>query len=118
MEYKVAKESERYSQINVQVVDKERELDALGEHVRENMKRAEQAEVLYETIKGEGDDLPRSRFIDIMVENQRLKEDNANLRDGLRKACDFMESIVLEGRNMLRDLENLWVGRLCGRLIE
>lgn len=107
-EYKVAKETERYSQIKVQVVDKERELDALEEHVREATERAEQAELLYELVKGEGDDSLRSRFIDAMVENQQLKEDNAKLRDSLRKAYDFMEQIVIDGRNMLeRFMETL-----------
>ena len=51
--------------------------------------------------KDEGENTLRTRFIDAMVENQKLKEDNAKLRDCLKKAYDFMEKIVLDGRNML-----------------
>ena len=57
--------------------------------------------MLYELIKGEGENTLRSRFIDAMVENQKLKEDNAKLRDSLRKAYDFMEKVIVDGRNML-----------------
>ena len=43
-----------------------------------------------------------------MVENQQLKEDNAKLRESLRKAYDFMEKIVIDRRNMLeRFMESL-----------
>lgn len=52
----MAKEGKRYSQINVYVVDKERELDTLEEHIGKTMKMTEQAKVLYELVKGEGDD--------------------------------------------------------------
>lgn len=41
-----------------------------------------------------------------MVVNRQLKEDNANLRDSLRKAYDFMESVVLYGRNMWESFLN------------
>ena len=50
----------------------------------------------------------RARCIDAMVENQQLKEDNAKLRESLRKAYDFMEEMVIDGRNMLeRFMESL-----------
>ena len=39
--------------------------------------------------------------IDAIIENQQLKEDNVNLRESLKKAYDFMEKIVIDGRNML-----------------
>ena len=43
-----------------------------------------------------------------MVENQKLREDNAKLRESLKKAYDYMEKIVLDGRNMLgRFLESM-----------
>lgn len=81
IEYKVAKEAENYIKVRTEV--------------------AERAELLYELIKDEGENTLRTRFIDAMVENQKLKEDNAKLRDNLRKAYDFMEKVVLDGRNML-----------------
>lgn len=101
VEYKVAKEAEKYSQVKTQVEDKQKELDVLEERKKEAIERTEQAELLYELIKDDGENTLRSRFIDAMVENQKLKENNANLRDSLKKAYDFMEKIVLDGKSML-----------------
>lgn len=107
-EYKVAKETEKYVQIKEEVADTKKEVEELKEQAREAKERAEQAELAYELIKGEGDDSLRSRFIDAMVENQQLKEDNAKLRESLRKAYGFMEKMVIDGRNMLeRFMESL-----------
>ena len=108
VEYKIAKEAEKFLQVKAQVEGKEKELDVLEEREREVLERTEHAELLYELIKGEGENTLRSRFIDAMVENQKLKADNAKLRDSLKKAYDFMEKIVLDGRNMLeRFLESM-----------
>ena len=68
---------------------------------REAEDRAEQAQLVYELIKYESEDSLRARCVDAIVENQQLKEDNAMLRESLRKAYDFMEKIVIDGRNML-----------------
>ena len=100
-EYKVAKETERYCQIKGQVDDKERELDELEERGKEILERAKRAEQAYEFIKDMGEDSLRRQMIDTMVENQELKEDNARLRESLKKAYDFMEKIVLDRKNML-----------------
>lgn len=100
-EYKVAKETERYSQIKEKVDDKEQELVVLEEREKEVVERTEQAELLYQLIKDEGENTLRSRFIDAMVENQGLKEENAKLRDSLHKAYDFMEGTIIDGKNML-----------------
>lgn len=114
-EYKVAKETEKYEQIKEEyvntekevevlkeeAVDTKKEVEVLKEQAREAEDRAEQAQLVYELIKYESEDSLRSRCIDAMVENQQLKEDNAKLRDSLRKAYDFMEKIVIDGRNML-----------------
>lgn len=115
MEYKVAKETEKCEQIKEEyvntekevealkdeVVDTKKEVEALKEQAREAEDRAEQAQLVYELIKYESEDSLRARCIDAMVENQQLKEDNAKLRDSLRKAYDFMEKMVIDGRNML-----------------
>ena len=101
VEYKVAKEAEKYLKVKTQVADKERELDVLEERKKEALERAEQAELLYELIQDEGENTLRTRFNDAMVENQKLKEDNAKLRDSLKKAYDFMEKVMVDGRNML-----------------
>lgn len=108
MEYKVAKETEKYEQIKVEYVNTEKEVEALKEEAREAEDRAEQAQLVYELIKYESEDSLRARCIDAIVENQQLKEDNAKLRESLRKAYDFMEKIVIDGRNMLeRFMESL-----------
>ena len=115
MEYKVAKETEKYEQIKEEYVNTKKEVEALKEEAvgtkkevevlkeqaREAEDRAEQAKEVYELIKYESEDSLRSRCIDVIVENQQLKEDNAKLRESLRKAYDFMEKIVIDGRNML-----------------
>jgi len=65
------------------------------------LERAKRAEQAYEFIKDMGADSLRRHMIDTMVENQELKEQNASLRENLKKAYDFMEKIVIDGRNML-----------------
>ena len=135
-EYKVAKETEKYEQIKKECVNTEKEVkvlkeeavytkkavevlkevgaytkkevDVLKEQAREAEDRAEQARQAYELIKYDSEDSLRARCIDAIVENQQLKEDNAKLRESLRKAYDFMEKIVIDGRNMLeRFMETL-----------
>ena len=135
-EYKVAKETEKYEQIKEEYVNAEKEVKALKEETvdtrkevealkekavdakkeveilkeqaREAEDRAEQAQLVYELIKYDSEDSLRARCIDAIVENQQLKEDNAKLRESLRKAYDFMEKIVIDGRNMLeRFMESL-----------
>ena len=115
MEYKVAKETEKCEQIKKEYVNTEKEVEALKEEAvdtkkevevlkeqaREAEDRAEQAQLVYELIKYESEDSLRARCIDAIVENQQLKEDNVKLRESLRKAYDFMEKIVIDGRNML-----------------
>ncbi len=100
-EYKVVKETEKYEQIKEEYLNTEKEVEILKEQAREAEDRAEQAQLVYEVIKYDSEDSLRARCIDAMVENQQLKEENAKLRESLRKAYDFMEKIVIDGRNML-----------------
>lgn len=135
-EYKVAKEVERYERLKNEYMNTEKEVEVLKqeavymkqeveilkeqavdakqkvavlkEQAREAEDRTEQAQLVYELIKYESEDSLRARCIDAMVENQQLKEDNAKLRESLRKAYDFMEKMVIDGRNMLeRFMESL-----------
>lgn len=128
-EYKVTKEIEKYEQIKEKYVNTEKEVEALKEEVvytkkevkalkeeavyakkeveilkeqaREAEDRAEQVQQVYELIKYDSEDKLRARCIDAIVENQQLKEENTKLRESLRKVYDFMEKIVVDGRNML-----------------
>ena len=135
-EYKVAKETEKYERLKDEYANTEKEVEALKEEVvytkkaaeilkeqavdakqkvavlkeqaREAEDRAEQAKQVYELIKYDSEDSLRARCIDAIVENQQLKEENAKLRESLRKAYDFMEKMVIDGRNMLeRFMESL-----------
>lgn len=81
--------------------DTKKQVEVLKEQAQEAEDRAEQAKLVYELIKYESEDSLRARCIDAIVENRQLKEDNAKLRESLRKAYDFMEKIVIDGRNML-----------------
>lgn len=105
-EVEALKEEGVYTKKEVEVLkekaaDTKKEVEVLKEQAREAEDRAEQAQLVYELIKYESEDSLRARCIDAIVENQQLKEDNAKLRESLRKAYDFMEKIVIDGRNML-----------------
>ena len=114
-EYKVAKETEKYERIKEEYLNTEKEVEALKEEAvytkkevevlkeqaREAEDRAEQAQQVYELIKYDSEASLRARCIDAIVENQQLKEENVKLRESLRKAYDFMEKMVIDGRNML-----------------
>lgn len=97
----MAKETEKYEQIKEKYVNTEKEVEVLKEQARKAEDRAEQAQLVYELIKYESENSLRARCIDAIVENQQLKEENAKLRESLRKAYDFMEKMVIDGRNML-----------------
>ena len=91
-----------------EAVDAKKEVETLKEQARDAEDRAQQARLVYEVIKYDSEDLLRAKCIDAMVENQQLKEENAKLRESLRKAYDFMEKMVIDGRNMLeRFMESL-----------
>lgn len=52
--------------------------------------------------------------IDVMYENQKLKEENTTLKELLEKAYEFMKQFVIDGVNLLeRFLEN--VGKVIGK---
>ena len=84
-----------------EAVNAKKEVEILKEQVREAEDRAEQAQLVYEVIKYDSEDSLRARCIDAIVENQQLKEENAKLRESLRKAYEFMEKMVIDGKNML-----------------
>lgn len=103
VEYKVAKESQRYSQLKEQADNKEKELDELKERESEILQRAEIAEMVYNITVNptEGDYELRTRLIDALCENEELKLENSRLQETLNKAYDYMKQFVVDGRNML-----------------
>lgn len=60
-----------------------------------------------------GTDDVREKLIDVMYENQKLKEENTTLKELLEKAYEFMKQFVIDGVNLLeRFLESM------GKVIE
>jgi len=81
----------------------EEEVARLEEKESEMLKKAQLAEKLYDvmTKMGMDDDYLRERYVDVMYENQQLREENSRLQEMLDKALDFMKRFVIDGRNLL-----------------
>ena len=61
-----------------------------------------------------GTDDVREKLIDVMYENQKLREENTTLKELLGKAYEFMKQFVIDGVNLLeRFLES--VGKVIGK---
>ena len=57
----------------------------------------------------------RDKLIDVMYENQKLREENTTLKELLEKVYEFMKQFVIEGVNLLeRFLES--VGKVVGKV--
>lgn len=103
---KAKKEKERLEECvrmqNIRLLDLE---EKSGELIR----KAEIAETVIDMMKsapGESD--IRDRLIDVMYENEKLREENSKLKELLNKAYDFMKQFVVDGRNLLeRFLESV-----------
>ncbi|MFR7631672.1 MAG: hypothetical protein ACLUZ6_13740 [Lachnospira eligens] len=62
-----------------------------------------------------GTDDVREKLIDVMYENQKLREENTTLKELLEKAYEFMKQFVIDGVNLLeRFLES--VGKVVGKV--
>ena len=72
------------------------------------MERTKIAESVYDMFRQGGTDDVRDKFIDVMYENQKLKEENTTLKELLEKAYEFMKQFVIDGVNLLeRFLESM-----------
>lgn len=59
----------------------------------------------------------KEKLIDVMYENQKLREENITLKELLEKAHEFMKQFVIDGVNLLeRFLES--VGKVIGKVSE
>lgn len=55
-----------------------------------------------------GTDDVREKFIDVMYENYKLREENTTLKELLEKAYEFTRQFVIDGVNLLeRFLESV-----------
>ena len=109
VEYKVAKEAEKYLKVKAEVVNKQRELDELQEQEYEIIRKAEIAKEVYDMVvdsRGSDSEL-REKMIDIMWENDKLKHEVSKLKETLNKAYDYMKQFVIDGRNMLERFKEM-----------
>ena len=88
------------------ITDKKNNLELLSSKERELIEKTKIAE-------GGNDDV-RDKLIDVMYENQKLREENTTLKELLGKAYEFMKQFVIDGVNLLeRFLES--VGKVIGK---
>ena len=50
---------------------------------------------------GKAELMKREKLIDVMYENQKLREENMTLKGLLEKAYEFMKQFVIDGGNLL-----------------
>ena len=103
VEYKVAKEVEKYLQVKKQMENKQKKLDELQEQEYEIIRKAEIAKEVYDMVMDScgSDSELREKMIDIMWENDKLKHEVSKLKETLDKAYDYMKQVVIDGRNLL-----------------
>lgn len=90
------------------ITDKKNDLELLSSKESELIERTKIAESVYDLLRQGGTDDVRDKLIDVMYENQKLREENTTLKELLEKAYEFMKQFVIDGVNLLeRLLENV-----------
>ena len=90
------------------ITDKKNNLELLSSKESELIERTKIAENVYDMFRQGGTDDVREKLIDVMYENQNLREENTTLRELLEKAYEFMKQFVIDGINLLeRFLESV-----------
>ena len=91
------------------------DLELLSSKESELIERTKIAESVYDMFRQGGTDDVREKLIDVMYENQKLREENTTLKELLEKAYEFMKQFVIDGVNLLeRFLES--VGKVAGNV--
>ena len=86
----------------------------LEEKTAKQERRAEIAEQVYEMACGSGgNEALREKLIDVMCENEQLKDENSKLKQLLEKAYDFMKQFMKDGRSLLD-----WFMESVGQAVE
>ena len=83
------------------ITDKKNNLELLSSKESELIERTKIAESVYDMFRQGGTDDVRERLIDVMYENQKLREENTTLKELLEKAYEFMKQFVIDGVNLL-----------------
>lgn len=97
-----------YAKYEDMITDKKNNLELLSSKERELIEKTKIAESVYDLFRQGGNDDVRDKLIDVMYENQKLREDNTTLKELLGKAYEFMKLFVIDGVNLLeRFLESV-----------
>ena len=97
------------------ITDKKNNLELLSSKESELIERTKIAENVYDMFRQGGTDDVREKLIDVMYENQKLREENTTLKELLEKAYEFMKQFVIDGVNLLeRFFES--VGKVIGKV--
>ena len=104
-----------YAKYADMITDKKNNLEQLSSKESVLIERTKIAESVYDMFRQGGTDDVRERLIDVMYENQKLREENTTLKELLEKAYEFMKQFVIDGVNLLeRFLES--VGKVVGKI--
>lgn len=104
-----------YAKYADMITDKKNNLEQLSSKESVLIERTKIAESVYDMFRQGGTDDVRERLIDVMYENQKLREENTTLKELLEKAYEFMKQFVIDGVNLLeRFLES--VGKVVGNV--
>ena len=104
-----------YAKYADMITDKKNNLELLSSKESELIERTKIAENVYDMFRQSGTDDVREKLIDVMYENQKLREENTTLMELLEKAYEFMKQFVIDGVNLLeRFLES--VGKVIGKI--
>lgn len=102
-----------YAKYEDMITDKKNNLELLSSKESELIEKTKIAESVYDLFRQGGTDDVRDKLIDVMYENQKLREENTTLKELLEKAYEFMKQFVIDGVNLLeRFLES--VGKVVG----
>ncbi len=103
-----------YAKYEDMITDKKNNLELLSSKESKLIEK-KIAESVYEMFRQGGTDDVREKLIDVMYENQKLREENTTLKELLEKAYEFMKKFVIDGVNLLeRFLES--VGKVIGKI--
>lgn len=104
-----------YAKYEDMITDKKNNLELLSSKERELIEKTKIAESVYDLFRQGGNDDVRDKLIDVMYENQKIREENTTLKELLGKAYEFMKLFVIDGVNLLeRFLES--VGKVIGKI--
>ena len=91
-----------YAKYADMITDKKNNLELLSSKESELIERTKIAESVYDMFRQGGTDDVRDKLIDVMYENQKLRDENMTLKELLEKAYEFMKQFVIDGVNLLR----------------